>query len=92
VEPKVLLPWGWSTEFIASLQGQIDWLRREVEAWREEARRKDTIIIGLVQWVPELEPVQDASSDAPGGHRTASEGQGSGKSHEEDTGPQKRSW
>src|ERR687886_1470346 len=36
------------TAFIASLQEQIDWLRREVE-------RKDTIIMTLTQRIPELE-------------------------------------
>ena len=39
---------GDQTEFIASLQGQIDWLRREVE-------RKDTLLMSLMQRIPELE-------------------------------------
>src|SRR5215212_5407111 len=39
---------GDQTEFIASLQEQIDWLRREVE-------RKDTLLMSLMQRIPELE-------------------------------------
>ncbi len=34
-------------------------LRAEVEAWREESRRKDHIIAALVQRVPELEAARD---------------------------------
>ena len=39
---------GDQTEFISSLQEQIDWLRREVE-------RKDTLLMSLMQRIPELE-------------------------------------
>ncbi len=42
-----------------SLAGQIAFLRMELEARTEEARRKDHIIMALTQRVPELEPVRD---------------------------------
>ena len=55
---------GDQTEFIGSLQGQIEWLRREVE-------RKDTLLMTLMQRVPELGPMRDAhetaSKDMSGG-------------------------
>jgi hypothetical protein len=40
---------------VQSLQDQIAYLRQEAEDWKEEARRKDTIIISLTQRIPELE-------------------------------------
>jgi hypothetical protein len=43
---------GDQTEFIASLQEQIEWLRREVE-------RKDTLLMSLMQRIPELEPPRE---------------------------------
>jgi hypothetical protein len=43
------------TEFIASMQDQIDTLKRELEDRKEEARRKDAILMTLAQRVPELE-------------------------------------
>ena len=39
-------------------------LRQEVEAWREEARRKDAILMTMAQRIPELESppeVRDSS-------------------------------
>ena len=43
---------GDQTEFITSLQYQIDWLQREVE-------RKDTLLMSLMQRIPELEAPQE---------------------------------
>ena len=40
---------------VQSLQDQIGHLRQEAEDWKEEARRKDTIIMSLTQRIPELE-------------------------------------
>ena len=39
-----------------SLEDQIAFLRTELEARTEEARRKDSIIMSLTQRIPELEP------------------------------------
>ena len=40
---------------VQSLQEQIAYLRQVSEDWKEEARRKDTIIMSLTQLLPELE-------------------------------------
>src|SRR5215212_3725528 len=73
---------GDQTEFIASLQGQIDWLRREVE-------RKDTLLMTLMQRIPELEaPPEPAKSP-----ETTSEGAGSTATPpEQQEGSERRSW
>jgi len=55
---------------IQSQQDQIETLKREVEDWKEEARRKDTIIMTMAQRIPELEPAPEPR-EAP---ETASEG------------------
>ena len=39
---------------VQSLQDQIAYLRQEAEDWKEEASRKDTIIMSLTQRIPEL--------------------------------------
>ena len=59
---------------VQSLQDQIAYLRQEAEDWKEEARRKDTIIMSLTQCLPELE----APTESPGGPQTASEGPAKG--------------
>ena len=46
-------------ELVEELQDQVAFLRRELEARTEEARRKDHIIMSLTQRVPELEPPRD---------------------------------
>jgi hypothetical protein len=38
---------------VQSLQDQIAYLRQEAEDWKEEARRKDTLIMSLAQRIPE---------------------------------------
>ena len=42
-------------KLLQSLQDQIAYLRQEAEDWKEEASRKDTIIMSLTQRIPELE-------------------------------------
>src|SRR5215212_7037760 len=44
-----------SAELIAELRTHTEHLRQEVEAWREEARRKDAILMTMAQRIPELE-------------------------------------
>jgi len=68
-----------------SLQDQLAFLRAELEARTEEARRKDHIIMSLTQRIPELE----ALGDEPQAPETASETSGSGDVPPE---PEKRSW
>jgi len=47
------------TALVASLQDQIDTLKRELEDRKEEARRKDAIIMTMAQRIPELEPASE---------------------------------
>ena len=75
---------------VQSLQDQIGYLRQEAEDWKEEARRKDTIIMSLTQRFPELQ--------APAGPQTASDtpekgpGRGSTAPLESQEPLQRRSW
>jgi len=48
-----------SAELIAELRTHNEHLRQEVEAWREEARRKDAILMTMAQRIPELEPPRE---------------------------------
>ncbi len=61
-----------------AMQDQIDTLKREVEDWKEEARRKDHIIMSLTQRIPELEPAIEASPEPRESPVSASEERGSG--------------
>ncbi len=64
----------------------IEFLRSELAAWQEEARRKDHIIAGLVERVPALEsPSEPRESPA-----TPSEEPGEGEV--EDRGEEERPW
>jgi hypothetical protein len=56
---------------LEDLRDQVAFLRRELEARTEEARRKDHIIMSLTQRVPELEPGN--LRDAPHGPETVAE-------------------
>jgi excisionase family DNA binding protein len=76
------------TEFIASMQDQIDTLKRELEDRKEEARRKDAILMTLAQRVPELEAAPEPRESPV----TSSELQGSGTARSDDGEMQKRSW
>jgi hypothetical protein len=73
---------------LQSLQDQIAYLRQEAEDWKEEARRKDTIIMSLTQRLPELE----APAESPGGVQTASEGPAKGHPWGQQEPSQRRSW
>src|SRR5215212_8355949 len=44
-----------SAELIAELRTHNEHLRQEVEAWQEEARRKDAILMTMAQRIPEPE-------------------------------------
>src|SRR5215212_2413964 len=78
-----------SAELIAELRTHTEHLRQEVEAWREEARRKDAILMTMAQRIPELE----ASAEPRDAHVTASEEPGKGGASQEQQEPsQSRSW
>jgi predicted ArsR family transcriptional regulator len=74
---------------LQSLQDQIAYLRQEAEDWKEEARRKDTIIMSLTQHLPELE----ASPEIRAASATIGEGTGKGTaSLESQESSQQHSW
>src|SRR5215203_927122 len=50
-----------SAELIAELRAHNESLRQEVEAWQEESRRKDSILMTMAQRIPELEAVKDST-------------------------------
>src|SRR5215211_1586897 len=65
-----------------------EFLRRELEVWQEEARRKDHIIAALTERIPELEP----ASEFPESPVSASGEFGKGSPPEQEEAPQRRSW
>jgi excisionase family DNA binding protein len=57
---------------IRSLEDQVGYLRREVEDWKDESRRKDAILMSLTQRIPELEAPRDTpktTDEGPEGSR-----------------------
>jgi hypothetical protein len=76
---------------VQSLQDQIAYLRQEAEDWKEEARRKDTIIMSLTQRLPELEA--PAGPQAASADRSAKgPGRGSTVSLQSQEPSQRHSW
>ena len=78
-----------SAALMAELKAHNQTLRDEVEAWREEARRKDHIIAGLVQRVPELEAAQEPRE---GPLKPSEEAAKGGTAPEQQESSQRRSW
>jgi hypothetical protein len=60
------------------MQDQNEYLRRQLEIWQEEARRKDHIIAALTERIPELEPAREAPSEPRDADLSAPEERGSG--------------
>ncbi len=82
-----------SAELIAELRAHNESLRQEVEAWREESRRKDSILMTMAQRIPELEAPVEEPREAREVHDTASEEADKGKVPPEQQEPsQRRSW
>ncbi len=80
--------------FVDSLEDQVDYLRRQLEVWQEEARRKDHIIAALTERIPELEPAREAPSEPRERSEQPSEKRGGTNtpSGKEDFPQQHRSW
>ena len=76
------------TVLLASMQDQIDTLKQELEDRKEEARRKDAILLTLAQRVPELEAAPDPR-ESP---QTPSENLDNGTVHSADRDAEKPSW
>src|SRR5215216_4337749 len=84
-----------SAELIAELRTHNEHLRQEVEAWREEARRKDAILMTMAQRIPELEPSREQGSEPRERPVTGTEGQGRGTvppEHQEEPFRERSSW
>src|SRR5215217_65192 len=70
------------TALVASMQDQIDTLKQELEDRKEEARRKDAILMTMAQRIPELEAAPEAReasqtvSEEPSNVSTPPEAQG----------------
>jgi hypothetical protein len=80
---------GMST-LVQHLQEQIMYLRQEAEAWKEEARRKDTILMSLTQRIPDLAaPTESRGASDAVGEGTAAKGTAPPESQEPS---QRRSW
>src|SRR5919112_1007837 len=80
------------TVLVASMQDQIDTLKQELEDRKEEARRKDAILMTMAQRIPEREARREAwaSPEAREGRVTASEGADKGKVLSEQQEPSQR--
>jgi hypothetical protein len=70
---------GDQTEFIASLQEQVDWLRREVE-------RKDTLLMSLMQRIPELEAPSEPRESSVAGEKDQEKGAASPEQEDQQKG------
>jgi hypothetical protein len=78
---------------VEHMQDQIDYLRRQLEVWQEEARRKDHIIAALTERIPELEPAKEAPPEGRESPETASEERADTQEPPTDQGQEKRpSW
>jgi hypothetical protein len=49
-----------SSALVESLQDQVEYLRREVEIWQDEARRKDHLLAAALERIPAIVPPPDA--------------------------------
>ncbi len=81
---------------VESLQDQVEYLRREVEVWQEESRRKDHLLARALERIPpQLEPPEtpqapESPTEGPQGTDTP---QTSGGPHAPPEAPQdRRSW
>ena len=83
-------------DYITALKSEIETLKTHTkslehdrEEWKEEARRKDTIIMALTNRIPELEAPQDTAPEPPESPVTDSKTQSRGMVPPT---PQNRSW
>ena len=74
--------------FVDSLEDQVDYLRRQLEVWQEEARRKDHIIAALTERIPELEAAPEPRESWESASERATDGIGK----EEEKRKPRRSW
>lgn len=84
-------------DHIASLERQLDAEREEVAAWREEARRKDHLMAGLIDRLPaQIEPPAETTPETPQDPQEAAQDVAGGTVNRDDPAPQNgaqhRSW
>jgi hypothetical protein len=72
-------------ELIDRLENEIEYLRREAEDRKEEARRKDAILLTMAQRIPELEAAEVSTESSV--NVTPDTGNGAGPND-----PEKLSW
>ena len=77
------------TPLVASMQDQIDTLKQELEDWKEEARRKDAILMTMAQRIPELETPSEAPEPPVSSPEATDKGTAPPEQQEP---PQRRSW
>ena len=80
--------------YIDALRSENELLRRELEAWQEEARRKDHILLNMTEAMRALNP--PVPPGPRNGHETAADGADRGEPRPADEGDQeaaeRRSW
>jgi hypothetical protein len=77
-------------ELLEVLRDEVSHLRDQLDRARDSSAELRRIVAGLVQRVPELEPVREAAPAAPERPQTAADAEGDGPDHPDVTGPQKR--
>jgi hypothetical protein len=71
-QPKLVAD---QSQLVEHMQDQIDYLRRQLAVWQEEARRKDHIIAALTERIPAIEaPTADMPSEPRGSATEATQG------------------
>jgi hypothetical protein len=77
-----------SDALLSEMRDRITFLEQEMEAWREESRRKDTIIMNMTEAMKAISPPADEEpSEARESPETAPHVSGS-----DDVPPEPRSW
>lgn len=79
-------------ELVGALRDQVETLKSEVAAWREEARRKDHLLAAALERIPALEPPEEEPSDARESSVTASEEEGKSPAPPEPETAESQSW
>lgn len=80
---------GHMAELVDELRDRISFLEQDLEDRKEEARRKDTIIMALTNRIPELEAPENTPPEPPESPVTDGNGERRGVVPPE---PEKRSW
>ncbi|MBV9454540.1 MAG: hypothetical protein JOZ19_10535 [Rubrobacter sp.] len=74
------------------MQDQVEYLRRQLEVWQEEARRKDHIIAALTERIPELEPAREPTPEPRERREAATEEPSRGTDTPDETDEPRSPW